>query len=141
MLLKPRFFLVSLVFSASLAAAELPECPDSPNCVSSMATTEDHQIEPWAMPVASGAVQKALLYYLQNKSRVVVTQQTDTLIRAEFASAIFGWVDDVEIRLDSEGKQLHWRSASRDGYWDFGANRRRIDAIREWLDKHFEQSI
>jgi hypothetical protein len=33
--------------------------------------------------------------------------------------------------LASAAGVIHVRSASRKGYWDFGVNRRRVEAIRE----------
>jgi uncharacterized protein (DUF1499 family) len=39
--------------------------------------------------------------------------------------------DDVEFWLDSDAKQVHFRSASRAGYSDMGLNRTRYEAIAE----------
>ncbi len=48
----------------------------------------------------------------------------------EFRSRVFRFVDDVEFLFGPAGRQIHVRSASRVGYSDFGANRRRIEEIR-----------
>jgi uncharacterized protein (DUF1499 family) len=40
-------------------------------------------------------------------------------------------VDDLEFRLIPEEHIIDVRSASRVGYWDLGANRRRVERIRE----------
>jgi uncharacterized protein (DUF1499 family) len=60
----------------------------------------------------------------------IVTLEED-YIRAEFKSRIFGFVDDVEFWFDDEQKVIHFRSASRVGYSDLGANRKRMEKIRE----------
>jgi uncharacterized protein (DUF1499 family) len=44
-----------------------------------------------------------------------------------------GYTDDVEW-LVTEG-ELHFRSASRVGYWDLGVNRRRLTKLsKQYLD-------
>jgi uncharacterized protein (DUF1499 family) len=59
----------------------------------------------------------------------VVTEQED-YIHAEFASAVFGFVDDVEFIVDAAAHIIHVRSAARVGYFDLGVNRRRVEDIR-----------
>ena len=51
-------------------------------------------------------------------------------------SARFRFVDDLEFYLDRLEKKIHVRSASRVGKYDFGANRRRVEAIRRAFDGH-----
>jgi uncharacterized protein (DUF1499 family) len=53
----------------------------------------------------------------------------------EFESAWLKFVDDVEFYFDDKAKLLHFRSASRVGYSDLGANRKRINTILEKLKK------
>jgi uncharacterized protein (DUF1499 family) len=60
----------------------------------------------------------------------VVSSGADYL-KAEARSAVFRFVDDVEFRLDAETGLIHVRSASRVGYSDLGANRKRVEALRE----------
>jgi uncharacterized protein (DUF1499 family) len=40
-------------------------------------------------------------------------------------------VDDVEFLADDEERRIHFRSASRTGYYDFGVNRKRMKKISE----------
>jgi uncharacterized protein (DUF1499 family) len=42
-------------------------------------------------------------------------------------------VDDVEILFDDASKTIHFRSAARSGYYDFGVNRRRMEKVRGLL--------
>jgi uncharacterized protein (DUF1499 family) len=75
-----------------------------------------------------------LLAILKGKSNAKVIQVEPTYIRAEFRSAIFRFVDDVELLFDEKAKLLHFRSASRVGRSDFGVNRKRMEEIgREFL--------
>jgi uncharacterized protein (DUF1499 family) len=59
----------------------------------------------------------------------VVTVRPDYL-HAEFASALFGFVDDVEFVVDPGASSIQVRSAARMGYSDMGVNRKRVEAIR-----------
>jgi uncharacterized protein (DUF1499 family) len=54
----------------------------------------------------------------------------DHYIHAEFTSAVFRFMDDVEFYFDSGAKIIHMRSASRIGYSDFGVNRQRMEEVR-----------
>jgi hypothetical protein len=51
--------------------------------------------------------------------------------RYEFATPLLRDVDDVEFLLDAGERVIHVRSASRVGHADLGANRNRIERIRE----------
>ncbi|HEY6084419.1 MAG TPA: DUF1499 domain-containing protein [Nitrospira sp.] len=44
------------------------------------------------------------------------------------------FVDDVEFLFDDDTKTIHFRSASRVGYGDFGVNRRRMEEIRSLVE-------
>jgi uncharacterized protein (DUF1499 family) len=59
----------------------------------------------------------------------------ENVIQAEFLSSVFGFVDDVEFYFDDRKKIIHVKSASRVGYSDLGANRRRIEKIRKRFDQ------
>ena len=51
-------------------------------------------------------------------------------VYAEFKSKIFGFVDDVEFFFQPDGTTVEYRSASRLGEDDLGANRKRIRDLR-----------
>ena len=60
----------------------------------------------------------------------------DGYLYAEFTSRLMRYVDDVEFLEDSTAGVIHVRSASRLGYTDLGANRKRIENIRGLLTKN-----
>ena len=62
--------------------------------------------------------------------RTRVVGATDDYLHVEFTSAVAGFVDDVEFYLDRTAQLIHVRSAARVGYYDFGVNRKRVEAIR-----------
>lgn len=105
-------------------------CPDSPNCVSSQSDDPRHAIAPLryegTAERAKGLLIKTVLG--MKRSRIVISE--GVFLHAEFTSAFFRFVDDVEFLLDDGRKWIHVRSASRVGYYDFGVNRRRIEDIR-----------
>lgn len=61
--------------------------------------------------------------------RTTLVVEQATYLHVTFQSALFGFVDDVEFYFDEANKLIHFRSASRTGYSDLGANRKRMDAI------------
>ena len=60
-------------------------------------------------------------------------EATDSYLRAEFKSRVFGFVDDVELQLRAAEEAIAVRSASRVGYSDLGVNRRRVESLRKIL--------
>ncbi len=71
---------------------------------------------------------------LESEKRTKILAAQENYIRAEFTSALFRFVDDVEFYFPEEQASetvIHIRSASRVGYYDFGANRKRIERIRD----------
>ena len=106
-----------------LVNGRLMECPSSPNCASSEDGTPDKKkVDP--LPVNSWAQLPAVIAAMGG----VVTRQEDNYIAAEFTSATFKFVDDVEFRLAEDA--VHVRSASRVGYSDRGVNGDRVAALR-----------
>ncbi len=55
----------------------------------------------------------------------------DQTLNAKYRSRIFRFVDDVDFVLDESESVIHFRSASRVGYSDMGANRKRMERIRK----------
>lgn len=106
---------------------ELTACPESPNCVSSFASSEQHGIAPLSASLAQ--VEQVLV----GLDEANIVEANENYLYAEFTSAIMGYVDDVEFLHEPAAGVTHVRSASRLGYSDLGANRKRIEAIRAAL--------
>lgn len=107
----------------------LAPCPDSPNCVSSQAIDEKHQVQPLNYSGDAAQARQRLLKVLNSMDRVQIVQADEDFIHAEFRSAVFGFIDDVTFRFDPPGF-IQVRSAARTGYYDFGVNRKRVETIR-----------
>ena len=102
-------------------------CPESPNCVSSYESSEEHAIA--ALDGNLNQVQQILV--AMDGANIV--KQSSNYLYAEFTSSLMGYVDDVEFLYDAANNTTQVRSASRVGYSDMGANRSRIEAIRTQL--------
>jgi len=116
--------------SIGIRDGKLSECPDKPNCVSSMAKDKSHMIEPFKYSSDSISAKNAILETIRSQDRAVIITDNDNYIHAEFRSKIFRFVDDVEFLIDDKSKTVHIRSASRTGYSDMGVNRKRMESIR-----------
>jgi len=147
------YFIVALVLLAHVialavlsASARMPKslgvvdgllasCPNSPNCVSTQATDNQHQIEAIAFDGSSDDAIRQLKTVVAAIPRMKIVTQTENYLHTEATSLIFRFKDDVEFFIDRHAKVIHFRSASRVGYSDLGANRARMENIR----KAFEQ--
>ncbi len=105
----------------------LTACPDSPNCVTSYASDETHGIAPLQ------ATLEQVRGVLNGMERTNIVNQDGNYLYVEFTTALMGYVDDVEFLYDPAAGVTHVRSASRLGYSDLGANRKRIEALRAAL--------
>ena len=75
-----------------LTDGQLAPCPSSPNCVSSEDGTDAEK----TVAKLSAETWDKLAAQIE-KMGGTVTKQDDTYIASEFQSAIFGFVDDVEL--------------------------------------------
>ena len=112
-----------------LTDGRLSPCPGTDNCVCSEYPDDvAHFIEPIVTEAIPAQLHQAIV---EMGGRI----ETDaaTYLAATFRSPIFGFVDDLEIRIDSGRKQIQVRSASRVGRGDLGANRKRVERLRQLL--------
>ena len=117
-----------------ITEGKLSPCPDSPNCVSSQSSDKRHFIQPVRYEGTEQKAMERLIGVIQGMKRCRIITMGDHYIHAEFTSAVFRFVDDVEFYFDSEAKIIHMRSASRIGYSDFGVNRQRMEKVRSLFD-------
>lgn len=105
----------------------LPPCPESPNCVR---ITEHY-------PVTIDAAWQVVLSTLQKMKPYDVEISADEYrIDAVFLVAFFR--DDMAVQLEEakpDTTYVHIRSSSRQGYYDFGVNRRRVKDFLRRLGK------
>lgn len=116
-------------------AASLAACPQTPNCVSSLATDARHRIEPLRYADQPAVAWRRLQDVLEGMPRTRFVERSPERLHVEFRSRVFRFVDDVVCVQDAAAGVIHIRSASRLGYSDFGVNRRRVEAIRSLFDE------
>ncbi len=122
--------------AGNLEVKQLPACPQSPNCVSSQSTDPEHFIEPFAYHGALEEAKGRLLQVISSLPRTKILEDKAAYLHAECTSLIFRFTDDLEFAFDDTRKVIHVRSASRVGHSDFGANRKRIETIRQHFNRH-----
>lgn len=104
--------------------------PSSPNAVSSQAQDAGHSIAPLTYNGTPERAMETLAKIIEATPRTRIVSRTQDYIYAEYATALMGFVDDVEFWFEPNTKTIHVRSASRLGYSDFGVNRARIEDMR-----------
>lgn len=115
-----------------LVAGKLSMCPDKPNCVSSEQHNDvEHYLEPVTLQFATSPDSVTVIKAIIVDMGGVIQEQHGEYIAAVFSSSVFGFVDDLEVRVDPRERLLHIRSASRVGYGDAGVNRKRIERFRK----------
>jgi len=139
-----KVVLVALVAALLSCAGRRPEglgvhegrlapCPGSPNCVSSDASDATHGVEPLWLAADAGEAWRAARAVVGALPRVSIAREEEGYLHAECRSALWGFVDDLELHLRPEAGHIAVRSASRLGYSDLGVNRRRVEVIRSRL--------
>ena len=108
----------------------LQSCPNSPNCVCSDASGS-HGIEPIVVQGDPQIVWRRLQDYLAGERGFTIKRAENDYLKVEAKTRLLRFVDDVEFELRPEAGVIAVRSASRVGYSDLGANRRRIEKIRQ----------
>lgn len=112
----------------------LSKCPETPNCFS---TENKNHLGHYISPINISEENKAnsdslfiLKEIVQSMGGEIKTEK-DHYFSSIFTSNIFGFVDDLEIRIDNIERVIHIRSASRVGRSDMGVNKKRIELIKQ----------
>jgi len=114
--------------AAGLLNGKLQKCPDKPNCVSSEHNDDaQHFISPLVISDNSADQSLKILKEIILELGGEIQRDDATYLSATFSSSLFGFTDDVEMRIDSKHNAIHIRSASRVGYGDLGANKQRVE--------------
>ncbi|RVU32365.1 DUF1499 domain-containing protein [Neptunomonas marina] len=115
-----------------LREGQLAPCGAQPNCVSSYpGTPTDKLIKPVFYPqtLTQDEVESLLIKAITDTGGLIETMEGGYMA-AIYRSKLFGFVDDMELLVDHDSRVIHLRSASRVGYSDLGANRKRAEQLR-----------
>lgn len=113
----------------------LDPCPETPNCVSSLAAEAGQRVAPLTFSGAPTAAWLRLQQVVETMPRARIVERTPQRLHVEFTSRIFRFVDDVVCVMDEAAGVIQIRSASRVGYSDFGVNRRRVETIHSLFNR------
>ncbi len=128
-----KLFFMTLLLFALLPelSAELTPCPNSPNCVSSQAQTKDQKVESLFYKGDPDQALAKLEQCLIEMEGVNIELRDNQLLHTTFTTKWLKFIDDVHFLLQPDQQRIEIRSASREGYWDLGTNRRRVNRIAE----------
>ena len=113
----------------------LEPCPKTPNCVSSLESTNNNYVAPLRYTGKMEVAHRKLAKIIESDQRAKIVTIQENYIKVEYRSAFLGFIDDVEFFFSSKQPMVEVRSASRAGYYDFGVNRKRIAKIRQrWTE-------
>lgn len=136
-----------LLFSVPAAAKSLKqlpkftvadgECGEKPNCVSTLDERPKRHMLPWPYKGKKIAAFQRLERMAEGDPQAQIAY-SDGLeyLHVVFKSKLWKFADDVEFWLPDQEAVVHFRSASRKGHWDFGANKKRMKR----LEKRFEET-
>lgn len=132
------FFVLGIVSkkgqALGLKNGQLQACVSTKNCVISESINGDtNTIEALAFSGDKTVFFHKVKAAVESLNGKIVTTEPD-YIAATFTSSIFGFVDDLELRV-TDDNQLHFRSASRIGRSDLGANKKRVDTLKALITK------
>ncbi len=121
-------------FDLGIKNGKFAPCPDSPNCISSFEEGNESKylkhIQLSSLYGNEFNPMSQLKNALPNNAKII-SEQGDYL-HCEFKLGI--WTDDVEFLVNPEQNIIHFRSSSRWGYDDLGANRKRIENLKKVLE-------
>ena len=110
---------------------QLAPLPSAPHAVGSQAAEGDKKaIAPLMVVGDKGSYMARLAAVVADMPGAKVVKQDAAYLYAECTSSLMGFVDDVEFAMQADGQRVDVRSSSRIGYYDFDANRDRIESIR-----------
>lgn len=130
------FFIIALYMNLSdptdlgVDNGKLAPLSARPNGVSTQATDEDKLVPTLPFKADLSTSIAAIKASLEALGTVEVVEEKEGYIRAIARSQIFRFRDDVEVYFDAEAKVIHYRSQSRVGHSDLGANRTRFEMIK-----------
>jgi uncharacterized protein (DUF1499 family) len=139
------FFMITLMtltgcqadsVKVGLQDGKLRHCQDKPNCVCTQDLEEGHRIEPIRYTGTQDEARDRLIMIIRQTAQCTIVKADPNYIHVEFRSPFFEFVDDTEFLFDDTAKLIHFRSAARTGYYDFGVNRKRMEDIRKRFMGH-----
>ena len=124
------FICLPFISIAQTTVNPLPECPDSPNCFRSSSMAKKAIKQPISIEGSAKAAEQQLIKVLESFQGARREKDSQLFLHYTFKTKLGKFIDDVLFYFDEENGLIHFRSASRVGWSDMGANRRRIKKIK-----------
>lgn len=116
--------------SLGLRGEQLTKCPEKPNCIISFyPEDESHYMEPIETSLSLDEIKNKIL---NSDFNWKIKRESIDYVHFLNESKLMGFVDDIE--LYKKENKLHFRSASRVGYSDLGANKKRMKKLKEFIN-------
>jgi len=130
-----NYYYLILIFSLFFSNSEgkLDDCPKSPNCVCTKATKARKKMKPIVYQQTAAEATTILKNLMANNLNSKLIFEDQGFLHFEVTTKTGKFTDDVVFQLDDHNKLIHFRSASRVGYSDLGANRRRMKRVTKWF--------
>lgn len=109
---------------------QLTAMPTTPNAVSSQTDIKDKYVAPLPMQGTVQQTKNKILQCLQEMGNNTIASQDADYVHAVFVTPFMQYHDDVEFYIDPQSQNVQFRSASRVGKSDFGANRARYEKFK-----------
>jgi uncharacterized protein (DUF1499 family) len=129
------FMLIQNVSSPKLGveSGQLKPLSSRPNAVSTQAKSESKRVAAIAFKGSADQYLAKVAAVIDGMPGAEIKQKEGAYLYAVFTTPLMRFRDDVEIFLDDTAQELHFRSASRVGYSDMGANKKRYHAFASAL--------
>jgi len=118
-----------------LEGENLAPCPTTLNCVSSQSTNEPQRVDALGINQDPQQTMNRLIEIIKQLPQAHIVKTESHYLHATFRSKYMGFIDDVELLHSAPQKHIDIKSGSRLGLVDFGANRRRVDFLRNRLEQ------
>ncbi len=114
----------------SVGRGNLVEGPAKPNWVSSVTRVNERSTEPLTFSGEAESAWAAAKDAVAELPKTKIITSDEGYLHAECSSALFGFVDDLELLLRPNQERIEIRSSSRVGHSDMGANAERVEKLR-----------
>lgn len=103
----------------------------NPNGVSTQTIDADAVVDPWPFKADRATTMQAIKDAVAAYGGAEIVQEDVDYLRVVFVTPTMRFRDDAEFYLNSDSREVHFRSASRAGKSDLGLNRQRHERLTE----------
>ena len=102
-------------------------------CVSTMVNKDNEKryIKPIKYNISMAEAKIKIKQIVGSRKRTQLLKDNVNYFHFQFTTGLFRFKDDVEFLFNDDEKVIHFRSQSRLGGYDYGANRNRMEKIRK----------